>query len=106
MVAVNDGVIVKSGNSPLLGSYVVLRDAYGNRYTYAKLGKIVRKQRTVVMPTGKERQVPVDSENIRPRLFALPEPGRRGRASRRPTKGSTRPGRRAPTAPSRSGRGL
>ena len=72
VVAVNDGVIVKSGDSKLLGNYVVLRDAYGNRYTYAKLGKIVRKQRTVVMPTGKEHQVPVDSENIRPRLYALP----------------------------------
>ena len=30
------------------------------------------------MPTGKERRVPVDSENIRPRLFALPEPSGRG----------------------------
>ncbi len=72
VVAVNDGVIVKSGDSKLLGNYVVLRDAYGNRYTYAKLGRVVRKQRAVVMPTGKERQVPVDSENIRPRLYALP----------------------------------
>ena len=72
MVAVNDGVIVKSGDSSVLGKYIVLRDAYGNRYTYAKLGQIVRKQRTVVLPTGKERQVPVDSENIRPRLYALP----------------------------------
>ena len=25
------------------------------------------------MPTGKEKRVPVDSENIRPRLFALPK---------------------------------
>ena len=72
VVAVNDGVIVKSGDSKLLGNYVVLRDAYGNRYTYAKLGRVVRKQRAVVLPTGKERQVPVDSENIRPRLYALP----------------------------------
>src|SRR5262249_28267028 len=38
VVAVNDGVIVKSGNSQLLGKYIVLRDAYGNRFTYAKLG--------------------------------------------------------------------
>jgi hypothetical protein len=73
VVAVNDGVIVKSGDSKLLGRYIVLRDAYGNRYTYARLGKIIRKQRTVVMPTGKERQLPVDSENIRPRLYALPD---------------------------------
>ena len=33
VVAVNDGVIVKMGNSKKLGRYVVLRDAYGNRYT-------------------------------------------------------------------------
>jgi murein DD-endopeptidase MepM/ murein hydrolase activator NlpD len=72
VVAVNDGVIVKTGNSKKLGRYVVLRDAYGNRYIYAKLGRIVRNHRTVVMPTGKEKRVPVDSQNIRPRLYALP----------------------------------
>ena len=76
VVAVNDGVIKKSGNSAKLGNYIVLEDAYGNRYTYAELGKIVRKHRKVVMPTGQEKRVPVDSENIRPRLFALP--GREG----------------------------
>jgi len=72
VVAVNDGVIVKMGNSKRLGRYVVLRDAYGNRYIYAKLGAIVRKHRRVVTSTGKEKRVPVDSQNIRPRLFALP----------------------------------
>jgi hypothetical protein len=72
VVAVNDGVIVKMGNSKKLGRYIVLRDAYGNRYVYAKVGTIVRKHRTVVMPTGKEKRVPVDSQNIRPRLYALP----------------------------------
>jgi murein DD-endopeptidase MepM/ murein hydrolase activator NlpD len=73
VVAVNDGVVQKSGNSKRLGRYVVLQDAYGNRYTYAKLGKIVREGRKVVMPTGEEKRVPVDSENIRPRLYALPQ---------------------------------
>ncbi len=72
VVAVNDGVIEKIGRTAKLGKYVVLEDAYGNRYTYAELGTIVRKQRKVVMPTGQEKRVPVDSENIRPRLFALP----------------------------------
>ncbi len=83
VVAVNDGVIVKMGSSKKLGRYVVLRDAYGNRYLYAKLGTIVRKHRTVVMPTGKEKRVPVDSQNIRPRLYALPGrvSGERTRAS-------------------------
>jgi hypothetical protein len=72
-------VIVKSGSAKLLGRYIVLRDAYGNRYTYAKLGKIVRKHRTVVLPTGKERRIPVSSENIRPRLYALPGRVSKGR---------------------------
>jgi hypothetical protein len=72
VVAVNDGVIEKMGSSPRLGNYVVLRDAYGNRYTYAELGQIVRKHRAVVMPTGKERRLPVESEDLRPRLRALP----------------------------------
>ncbi len=72
VVAVNDGVIVKMGNSKRLGRFVVLRDAYGNRYIYAELGTIVRDHRKIVMPTGKEKRVPVDSQNIRPRLYALP----------------------------------
>jgi murein DD-endopeptidase MepM/ murein hydrolase activator NlpD len=72
VVAVNDGTIVKMGDSKRLGRFVVLRDAYGNRYIYAKLGKVVRNHRSVVMPTGKEKRVPVDSQNIRPRLYALP----------------------------------
>jgi len=73
VVAVNDGVLVKIGNSKKLGRFVVLRDAYGNRYIYAKLGSIVRRHRRVVMPSGREKRIPVDSENIRPRLHALPQ---------------------------------
>ncbi|HEY6551210.1 MAG TPA: lytic murein transglycosylase [Solirubrobacterales bacterium] len=72
IVAVNDGVIEKMGDSPELGRYVVLQDAYGNRFTYAQLGQIVREHRTVVMPSGQERRVPIDSQNLRPRLHALP----------------------------------
>jgi murein DD-endopeptidase MepM/ murein hydrolase activator NlpD len=72
VVAVNDGVIEKMGRSERLGRYIVLEDAYGNRYTYAKLGRIVRDRRTVVMPTGKEKRLPVDSQDLRPRVFALP----------------------------------
>ncbi len=73
VVAVNDGVVVKMGKSDRLGRFVVLRDAYGNRYLYAKLGEIVRNERKVVMPTGQEKRIPVDSQDIRPRLRALPE---------------------------------
>ena len=40
MIAVNDGKIVKVGNSPTLGRYIELQDATGNIYTYANLGSI------------------------------------------------------------------
>lgn len=40
VVAVQDGVVEKVGHSDRLGDYVRLRDAYGNRYTYANLGEI------------------------------------------------------------------
>jgi hypothetical protein len=73
VVAVNDGVIRKLGHSDRLGNFVVLEDTYGNRYTYAELGRLVRDRRLVVMPTGKEKRVPVESQNLRPRLRAFPE---------------------------------
>jgi hypothetical protein len=85
VVAVNDGVIRKLGSSPELGKYIVLEDTYGNRYTYTELGELVRDHRLVVMPTGKEQRLPVESQDLRPRLRALPDRaadsnGRRGEA--------------------------
>jgi Transglycosylase SLT domain/Peptidase family M23 len=41
VVAVNDGVVKKIGESEELGRYIVLQDVYGNRYTYAHLGSVV-----------------------------------------------------------------
>ncbi|MFT3865890.1 MAG: lytic murein transglycosylase [Solirubrobacterales bacterium] len=72
VVAVNDGVIKKLGHSAKLGNFVILEDTYGNRYTYADLGKLVRQGRTVVTGSGKEKSVPVESQELRPRLRALP----------------------------------
>ena len=40
VVAANDGVITKIGENKQLGKFIVLRDAYGNEYTYAGLGEI------------------------------------------------------------------
>jgi murein DD-endopeptidase MepM/ murein hydrolase activator NlpD len=40
VVAVNDGVIKEIGENAKLGKFIVLQDAYGNRYTYAQLGSI------------------------------------------------------------------
>ncbi len=73
VVAVNDGVIRKLGSSPELGKFIVLEDTYGNRYTYAELGEVVRDHRLVVMPTGEEQRLPVESQDLRPRLRALPD---------------------------------
>jgi transglycosylase-like protein with SLT domain/peptidase M23-like protein len=73
VVAVNDGVIRKMGETPGMGKFVVLEDTYGNRYTYAELGRIVRNQRAIVRASGKEEQVPVETQDLRPRLRALPD---------------------------------
>jgi hypothetical protein len=41
-VAVQDGEIVRVGRNKRLGRFVMLRDAYGNTYTYAHLAKVSR----------------------------------------------------------------
>jgi hypothetical protein len=62
VVAVNDGVIKKIGENPRLGKYIVLQDAYGNRFTYAELGKISKAH-----PVPKERDLKAeDFELITP----------------------------------------
>jgi hypothetical protein len=40
VIAVQDGVVAAIGSSPTLGRYVVLRDDYGNTYTYGDLGSV------------------------------------------------------------------
>jgi murein DD-endopeptidase MepM/ murein hydrolase activator NlpD len=71
IVAVNDGVIKAMGQSPKLGKYIVLEDAYGNRYIYAELGQIVHSGGGILPSTATPRPL-VDSQNLRPRLYALP----------------------------------
>jgi hypothetical protein len=40
VIAVQDGEVTAVGESPTLGRYVSLRDAYGNIYTYGQLGSV------------------------------------------------------------------
>jgi murein DD-endopeptidase MepM/ murein hydrolase activator NlpD len=40
VIAVQDGEVVQIGTSPELGNFIVLRDAYGNTYTYGRLGSV------------------------------------------------------------------
>ncbi len=63
VVAVNDGVIADVGKSKRLGHYIVLRDAYGNRFTYAKLGEVAK-----VYPVQKRKRLSAED-------FKLVSPG-------------------------------
>src|ERR1700735_4336868 len=40
VIATQDGEIVQVGDSPTLGRFVSLRDAFGNTYVYAQLGSV------------------------------------------------------------------
>ncbi len=40
VIAVQDGEVVQIGDSPSLGRFVALHDAYGNTYVYAQLGSV------------------------------------------------------------------
>ena len=107
VVAVNDGVVKKVGRSKRLGRYLILEDAYGNRFTYAQLGSVAelypvpKRQRLSAAdfklvspdPDGKPAEPasagrsaakdkaaepatdegPVNTEDSRERLYALPE---------------------------------
>jgi murein DD-endopeptidase MepM/ murein hydrolase activator NlpD len=79
VVAVNDGVIKAIGTSPKLGRFIVLEDAYGNRYTYAELGEIVRSGGGILATNGPQQPL-VDTQNLRPRLYALPSRAARSSA--------------------------
>jgi len=94
IVAVNDGVIRAVGHSRRLGKFIVLEDAYGNRYTYAELGQIVRAHGGVLSASGSGVPL-VNTQNLRPRLFALPN---RQRSLRRAELGPQRHLSRPPLA--------
>ncbi len=42
VIAVNDGRIVRVGQTKRLGNFVQLQDVYGNTYTYARLAKVAK----------------------------------------------------------------
>src|SRR3954451_4840908 len=53
VVAVNDGVVKKIGQSQSRGRYLVLQDVYGNQYTYSHLGSV-------------QQYYPVPKEDLKP----------------------------------------
>ncbi len=69
VVAVNDGVITKVGKSKELGRYLILRDAYGNRFTYAGLGEV-----SDVYPVAKQNRLsPEDFKLVSPKQPKAPK---------------------------------
>lgn len=68
VVAVNDGVIREIGKSKKLGNYIVLQDAYGNRYTYADLGSV-----EATYPAPRERFGKRGSDEADPEADPKPE---------------------------------
>jgi len=70
VVAVQDGTITKVGNTKRLGNFVMLRDVYGNTYTYAGLKKIAKQ---VPVPKKKaQSQASIAKELALPQREAAP----------------------------------
>jgi hypothetical protein len=73
VIAVNDGVVRKIGKSRKLGRFIVMQDVYGNRYTYAHLGKVSKRY-----PVPKTFDDPRAQDEFRyarqPRQGDLPKP--------------------------------
>ncbi len=70
VIAVQDGRIVALGESPTLGRYISLRDAYGNTYTYAQLGSVAS-----LYPVIEEREHTAPAARIgKPETAAGPRP--------------------------------
>ena len=77
VVAVNDGTIKRIGHNSKLGNYVVLQDTYGNRFTYAQLGRVSK-----VYPVPKQRKLSAsDFKLVTPKKDKAPTaPATRGKA--------------------------
>ncbi|MFL5892622.1 MAG: lytic murein transglycosylase [Solirubrobacterales bacterium] len=75
VVAVNDGTIKRIGHDPKLGNYIVLQDNYGNRFTYAQLGRIEK-----AYPVPKQKRLSAkDFKLVTPNDKAPSEPATRGK---------------------------
>ena len=67
VVAVNDGRIVKLGESRRRGAFVVLQDVYGNTYTYSQLDDVVES-----FPAPRRRALDTSRAALPPRRDAAP----------------------------------
>ncbi len=72
VVAVQDGRIVQLGRSRKLGRYVVLRDVYGDVFTYAGLGSIAAVYRLPKAPLAAAKAPPTQAARGREPVPAQP----------------------------------
>jgi hypothetical protein len=93
VVAVNDGVIKKMGEIKELGKFIVLQDAYGNRYTYSQLGSISQ-----MHPVPRQRKLGSDAFKLEgPQQDASPKaPATAGDNSGRGAEPASNPPRSTP----------
>jgi len=79
VVAVQDGKIIKVGKNKRLGNFVMLRDVYGNTYTYAGLKKVATQ---VPVPKDKtQTKESIAKELALPKTDAAPkQPASAGKA--------------------------
>ncbi len=73
VAAVQDGEIVRVGRSARLGRYVLLRDAYGNTYTYGHLAKTARSV-LVAKERGTSTQAQAAATAANPLAAPQPDP--------------------------------
>jgi murein DD-endopeptidase MepM/ murein hydrolase activator NlpD len=85
VVAVQDGKIVKIGQTERLGRFIQLRDPFGNTYTYAHLGKLAKRH-----PVPKDAGAPSTAITEPPRDPAPTGPASAGKQRRRATSTATR----------------
>jgi murein DD-endopeptidase MepM/ murein hydrolase activator NlpD len=90
VVAVQDGKIVRVAQSARLGRYVMLRDAYGNTYTYAHLARTARSvlvaKEHAALPSAGTLQTPLlpDPAPTQPASAGSNRHAARAAASRQP----------------------
>ena len=96
VVAVNDGRIVRKGETERLGKFIQLQDSYGNTYTYGHLGKVAE---TYPAPEAAQDDQEADRQGAR-----APERGRQADGAASATAKSARSSRPTPRATRRARR--
>jgi hypothetical protein len=92
VIAVQDGRIVQIGDSPELGRFISLRDAYGNTYTYAQLGRVASLYPVLKPHEGAAKAPAPARESPEPRPAGPASAGSQPTAAAPPLEGAGVPG--------------